>query len=193
MEKENVRLSKNHLSSTNKIDEFDTTLDMKKEIAQLYKDVTKLLNDLDYDKHENERLRFNIEHLLDVDILKDNPKTIIDMVFRFALWKNERYLVRFIKRKFKHIRLAIEQNDDEYLLNATYNNTSIFDIRNELAQQRYDTWELLNTPGSTLAKGTIVNSFSFMEEQWKRLYDIAEQIKLHLNKAITFDNSLDIY
>lgn len=181
MDKENVGLNKKHISLNNKADEISVEVEINKQIAKLYKDVNKLLNDLDYDKHENERLRFNIEHMLDIDVLNDNPRTLIDLIYRFSIWKNERYLIRFMKRKFKHIRSAINQNDNEYLLNATYNNTSIFEIRNELAQQRYDTYELLNTPGSSIIKGTIVDSFCFMEEQCKKLYDIAEEIKTYLD------------
>lgn len=193
MDKENVRLNKEPISLISETDALDIAFDVNKEIANLYKDVAKLLSALDYDKRENERLRFNIEHLLDIDVLNDNPKTFIDILFRFALWRNEKRFIRFTKRKFYHIRSAIEQNDGEYLLNATYNNTSIFDLRDELAQQRYDTLELLNTPGSALAKGTIVNSFLFMEEQWKRLKDVADEIKTHLDKTIEFNDTLNMY
>ena len=44
--------------------------------------VQKMINDLQYDKQENERLRFDINHLLETDTFTCNKKTLIYVNYR---------------------------------------------------------------------------------------------------------------
>lgn len=148
----------------------------------LQQDIDKMITDLEYDKKEMERLRSDIDYMLEIDTITCNKKTLIDRLMRFSMYRSEKSLRKLRHRKFKHIRKAIEQNDDLYLINAVYNDTSLFELRQILADTRYDLRDLLNTPGSYLATGTIVDAFHFEEEQCKKLKDIVEEIKEYLNK-----------
>jgi len=154
---------------------------MDKEIFQLYKDIDKMLEDLEYDKFENNRLRLDIDHVLDIDTISCDKKTLIDRLVYLYLLHSQKSSKKFRKNKFKHIRKAIKLNDNEYLYNAVYNTISIFELRQNTADNRYDLRELLNTPSSYLAVGTIVDEFHFIETQWKELKDIAEEIKNYLS------------
>ena len=49
-----------------------------------------------------------------------------------------------------------------------------------MAETRYDLRELTYSPSSSLAAGTIVDEFHIIEEQWKNLHDIGEEIKTYL-------------
>ncbi len=155
---------------------------MNKEILQLYKDIEKMIDNLEYDKSENERLRFDIDHMLQIDTITCDKKTLIDRIVYLALLRGHKSSKNFRDNKFKHIRRAINLSNDEYLYNSVYNDVSIFELRQNTSNTRYDLRELLNNPGSSLAVGTIVAEYRCIEEEWKNLKDIAEEIKSYLNK-----------
>lgn len=163
---------------------------MDKKILQLNKDINKMLSDLEYDKFENNRLRLDIDHVLDIDTISCDKKTLIDRLVYLYLLHSQTSSKKFRKNKFKHIRKAIKLNDNEYLYNAVYNTTSIFELRQHTADNRYELRELLNTPSSCLAVGTIVDEFHFIETQWKDLKDIAEEIKDYISNIYTINNSM---
>ena len=153
---------------------------MNKTLLQLHKDINKMLSDLEYDKSENERLRFDIDYILEIDSITCDKKTLIDRLVHIALLRGHKSSRKFRNNKFKHIRKAINLGDDGYLYNSVYNNTSIFELRQNTASTRYDLRDLLNNPSSSLATGTIVDEFHIIEEEWKNLKDIAEEIKTYI-------------
>lgn len=153
---------------------------MDKEIIQLYNDINKMLKYLDYDKGEMAQLQFQIDYRLEIDTSKFTERTLLDRLMRFSMWRSENRIKQLRNRKFKHIRKAIKYNDDAYLYNACYNNTSIFELRQYTADSRYDLKELLNESHSYLIVGTIVDAYRFMSQQWTELKTIAEMVKTHL-------------
>ena len=155
---------------------------MNKETLQLFKDIDKMLSDLEYDRRENERLRLDIDYMLQIHTITCDKRTLVDRFVSLALLHGHSSSKRFRNRKFKHISKAINLNDDGYLYNAVYNNTSIFELRQNTADTRYELRDLLNNPASSLAVGTIVAEYRCIEEEWKNLKEIAEEIKSYLEK-----------
>lgn len=153
---------------------------MQNELLQLYKDIKKMVSDLDYDKREMDRLRSDIEYTLEVDVIECNRKTLIDRLLRLSLIRSENASKKFRKRKFKHIREALELGDDKYLINTVYNESSIFELRQNTADGRYNLRELLYTPSSHLIIGTILHDFYFRYEQITELENITYEIKGYL-------------
>ena len=139
-----------------------------------------MLWDLEYDKGENARLRADINYMLEIDTTTYNKKTLFEHILTLAFLKQRKSSRKFRHNKFKHIRNAISLNDDDYLYSAVYNNYSIFTLRQNTADTRYELRDLLNHPNSELAAGLIVDEFDIIEKQWKDLKDIAEEIKSYL-------------
>lgn len=151
------------------------------DMLELKQKIDKILMELEYDKGEMDRLRSDIETILEADVIENKEKTLLDTMLALLVKRSQTKNMKFRNKKYKMIRDAIKNMDNDALIEAIYYDTDIFELRKNIADRRYNLKQLLLKPSSQIAKGTIIDLYKFINMQTNELKDIAEEIKSYLD------------
>lgn len=131
-------------------------------MLELKRKIDKLLMDLEYYKCKMDRLRSEIETILEADVMENTEKTLIDRMLVLVVKRSQTRGIKFRDKKYKRIRDTIKNMDKDALIDAIHYDTDIFELRENGVDRRYELKQLLLKPSSQIAKGTI-KFFNFTE------------------------------
>ncbi len=160
---------------------------LKELVETMPAEIQKLINNIDYDAKELERLHNDMAHTLEID--KEYKTNLIDKIFRRKV-KRDKKKYEYRKERYARIRKAMEINNILVLVDEVCSNTSLLTIRDRDAEFRYQLRSIVIMPGATFIRGSLEECFKQLSDENKEMKKLALEIQQYL-KTVDLEEAID--
>ena len=152
------------------------------EKLELRQKINKLLFELDYDLSELDRVKSQIEYVLETTIDSNATWSLIDKLLTLAIARGIKKTTKRMTKKHNLVQEACSNDNLDSIHAIIYGDYNIFTMRSDLADNRYELIKIIESPACNAVSLSIIKLYKLLQTETLTLKNLVADIKFYLDR-----------